>query len=136
MKNLGFYRNLNYPIQLGFKEVVGLFDIFQLIAVGNQGSGVDFALFDEVQDFGAVAAVYAAGFEGEVFAVHVGQGKGLGFVVEGHHGDDGIGPGAGPGQTEGVLWPATSSTTSAPPWSEFARVNASHSSGVHVSTSG
>ena len=70
--------------------------------MGDQRCGVDLALFDEPQDLVVVAAVDAAGFEGEVFAVHVGEGKGLGFVVEGHHGDDGVGPGAGPGQTEGV----------------------------------
>ena len=83
--------------------MVSILDILQLIAVGNQRGGIDLAGFNERKDFGAVAAVDAAGFEGQVFAVHLRQGQGLGFVVEGHHGDDGIGPGAFPGQPEGVL---------------------------------
>ena len=95
--------NLNNPVQLILKKVVSHLDILQLIAVGNQGCGIDFALFDQAEDLGAVAAVDAAGFEGQVLAVHIRQGQGLGLVVEGNHGDDGVGAGALPGQAESVL---------------------------------
>ena len=77
-KSIGLNRHLNHPIQFPLEHPVRLLDILQLIPVRNQRRGVDLALFDEPQDLGAVAAVHAAGFEGEVFAVHVGQGNGLG----------------------------------------------------------
>ena len=51
--------HLNNPIQLVFKEVISLFNILQLIAVGDQRGGIDFACFDEGKDLGAVAAVNA-----------------------------------------------------------------------------
>ena len=62
--SLWLNRNLNYPIQLIFKDVISFFDILQLKPVGDEGRGVDFALLDEGKDFGAVTAVYTAGFEG------------------------------------------------------------------------
>lgn len=102
---LGEQCNFNNPIQFIFKEVVSLLDICELIAVGNQRGGVDLALLDQAQNLRAVAAVYAAGFDGQVLAVHLRQWQSLGLVVEGHHGDDGVGPGAVPGQTESVLGP-------------------------------
>ena len=95
--------HLNDPIQLVFKDAVSFFNILQLVAVGDQRGGVDLSCFDEGENFGAVAAVHTAGFESQIFAVHIRQGKGLSFVIEGHHGDNGIGPGAFPGQAEGIL---------------------------------
>ena len=82
--------------------MVSILDILQLIAVGNQRGGIDLAGFNERKDFGAVAAVDAAGFEGQVFAIHIWQRQGLGFVVESHHGDNGIGSGAFPGQASAI----------------------------------
>ena len=79
---LWLYSHLNNPIQFVFKEVVSLFDILQLVAVGDQRGCVDFACFDEGKDLGAVAAIDTAGFEGQVFAVHFRQGQSLGFVKE------------------------------------------------------
>lgn len=57
MSPLWFYRNLNSSIQLILEDVVGFFDVFQLIAVGDQWGGIDFALFDQGEDFSTVAAV-------------------------------------------------------------------------------
>ena len=83
--------------------MVSLFNILQLIAVGDQRGGIDFACFYEGENLGAVTAVHAAGFKGQVLAVHLGQWKALGLVVEGHHRDDGIGASTLPGHAEGVL---------------------------------
>ena len=38
---LWLYCHLNHPIQLVFEEVISLFDILQLIAVGDQGFGIN-----------------------------------------------------------------------------------------------
>ena len=96
--------NLNNPIQLILKEVVSFFNILQLVAVGDQRGSIDLTCFNEGKNLSAVAAIDTAGFEGQIFAVHLRQGQGLGLVVESHHRDDGIGPGAFPGQAEGVLF--------------------------------
>ena len=95
--------------------MVSLLDIFQLETMGDQRGGIDLACFDEGENFGAVTAVDTASFEDQVLAVHFRQGQGLGLVVEGHHRDDGIGPGAFPGQTKGILCACHFRTTSAPP---------------------
>ena len=100
---LQLHSHLNNPIQLVLKDMVSFFDIFQLIAVGDQRGGINLACFDEGENFGAVAAVDAAGFEGQVFAVHIRQGQSLSLIIEGNHCNNGIGPGAFPGQTEGIL---------------------------------
>lgn len=71
--------------------------------MGDERGGVYFALFDEGEDFGTVAAIDSACFEGKVFAIHVGQGKKLGGVVEGYDSDGGVGAGALPCQAEGVF---------------------------------
>ena len=65
--------------------------------------GVYLAFFDQTEYLGAIAPVHATGLEGQVFSVHIGQGKHLGAVVESHHGDDGIGACTLPRQTEGVV---------------------------------
>ena len=57
------------------------------------------------KNLSAVAAVHPAGFEGEVFAVHIGQRQHLGPVVKGHHRDSGVGPGTLPGHPEAVVAP-------------------------------
>lgn len=41
------YYNLNNLIPLIFKDAVSLFDIFQLIAVGDQRGGVHLVCFDK-----------------------------------------------------------------------------------------
>ncbi len=57
------------------EKKIGIFrDIFQFESMGNQRCGIDPACFDEGEDFGAITAVHAAGFEGQVFAVHLRQG--------------------------------------------------------------
>ena len=57
-------RNLNNPIRLILKDSVGLVDMVEAEGVGDEWGCVDLALFDEFEDFCAVAAVYAAGLEG------------------------------------------------------------------------
>ena len=66
----------------------------------DQRLGVELALGDELERFFAVAAVDAAGFEGQILAVHIGEGKCLRIVVECHHRDDGIGARALPYKLE------------------------------------
>ena len=61
MSPLWFHRNLNNPIQLILKEVISLLNVLQLIAVGDQRGGIDFALFNQAEDLGAVAAVDTVG---------------------------------------------------------------------------
>lgn len=73
--------------------------------MSDEGCGVQLPLGNEGEDLPAAAAVHPAGLEGEVFAVHVGEGEDLRGIVQGHHGDDGVGPGAGPGQGKGALAP-------------------------------
>ena len=84
------WRNCNFdnPIQFVLEEVVSFLNIIQLITVGDQRGSIDLSCFDEGKNFGAVAAVHAAGFESQILAVHIRQGQGLCFVVEGHHRDN------------------------------------------------
>ena len=88
---------------LVFKQAVGFIDLAERVAVGDERRGVDFAFLDETQNLFAIAAVDAASLESEVFAVHVGQGQYLGFVVERHDRDDGIGTCTLPGKAERVV---------------------------------
>ena len=100
---LRFDCNLDNSIHLIFKEVVSLLNICQLIAVCDQRGGINFALFNQAENLCAVTSVDAAGFEGQILAVHIRQGQILGLIVEGHYGDDGVGAGALPCQVEGIL---------------------------------
>ena len=56
----------------------------------DQRLGVEFAIGNELQRLFAVAIVNAAGLEGQIFAVHIGEGKRLRLVVKRHHCDNGI----------------------------------------------
>ena len=89
-----------YAVFLVFEDVVGFLNAAEGEAVGDEWGGVDFALLDEAKHFLAVATVNAARLEGEVLAIHVGQGEHLWLVVEGHDGDDGVGACALPCQLE------------------------------------
>ena len=92
-----------YAVFFVFEDAVGFLDAAEGEAVGDEWGGVDFALLDEAKHFLAVAAVNAASLEGEVLAIHVGQGEHLWLVVEGYDGDDGVGACALPSQAERVL---------------------------------
>ena len=70
--------------------------------MGDQGRGVQFARLNQPENFGAVAAVHAAGFEGQILSIHLRKGERLGFVIQGYYRHDGVGPGALPGQGKGV----------------------------------
>ena len=84
------------------KEVVGGLDVPQGERVGDEGRGVQMSRLNEGEDFAAFAAVHAAGFERQVFPIHLGQGQHLRTVVQGHHRHHGVGTGALPGHTEGL----------------------------------
>ena len=92
-------------LQVVFKNVIGFFYLVQRETVGDERRGVDLPVGDETENLSAVAAVHAAGLEGQVFAVHVGKGKHLGTVVEGNNGHYGVGAGAFPSKAEGALCP-------------------------------
>lgn len=57
----------------------------------------------QTQDFGAVAAIHAAGLKGQIFAIHIGQRQHLRSVVQRNDGDDCVGARAFPCQPETVL---------------------------------
>ena len=48
---LGFNGYLDDPIQLILEDAVSRLDIFQLIAMGDQRGGIDFACFDKGKAF-------------------------------------------------------------------------------------
>ena len=89
-----------YAVFFVFEDAVGFLNVAEGEAVGDEWGGVDFALLDEAKHFLAVATVNAASLEGEVLAIHVGQGEHLWLVVEGYDGDDGVGACALPCQLE------------------------------------
>ena len=92
-------------LQVVFENVIGFFYLVQRETVGDERRGVDLPVGDETENLSAVAAVHAAGLEGQVLAVHVGKGEHLGTVVEGNNGHYGVGAGAFPSKAEGVLCP-------------------------------
>ena len=65
--------------------------------------GIELALSNEFQRFLAIATVNAAGLEGQILAVHIGQRQSLCLIVKRHHRDDGIRARALPRKLEGVL---------------------------------
>ena len=86
--------DLDHAVALVFKEFVCLVDLRERIGVRDQRLGVELAVGDEFQRLVAIAAVDAAGLEGQVLAVHFGQRQGLRSVVKCHHRDDGVRAGA------------------------------------------
>ena len=68
-------RHLEHPVQAVFKDAVAFFNVGKRAAVSNERRGIDLALFDQTQGFGAVAAIHPAGFENQVFAVLSGSGS-------------------------------------------------------------
>ena len=71
--NILNYRHFNHPIQFIFKYAVGLFNLTQWEAVRDEWRGVYSPLFNKVQNLFAIATVYAACLESEIFAVHIGK---------------------------------------------------------------
>ena len=69
--------------------------------MSDQQLCIKLAFGDQLQGFLAVAAIYAAGLEGEILAVHLRQGQGLGPVIKCHHCDHRIGTGTLPCELEG-----------------------------------
>ena len=101
-----YNRHLNHPVQFVFEDTVGFLDFAQREAVRDEGSGVDLADFNQTKHLLAVATIHTTGLEGEVLAIHIGQGKHLGLVVKGNHGYNSIGSGTLPSQAEGVISPS------------------------------
>ena len=71
--------------------------------MGDERCGVYPTLFNQAKDFPAIATVHATSLEDEVLAIHVWQRKHLWLVVEGHHGDNGIGSGTLPREAESAI---------------------------------
>ena len=69
----------------------------------NERRSVNLSLRYQPENFGTVATVYSACLEGEVLAVHVGQGKYLRTVIQSHNGHNGIRTSALPSQLEGII---------------------------------
>ena len=86
--NILIYRHLYHPILFIFKDAVGFLNFAQWETVRDEGCGVYPALFNQAEHLFAVAAVNAAGLEGEVFAIHIGKRKNLRLVIKGHHGNN------------------------------------------------
>ena len=99
---LWLHRHFDDPVPAVLKQLISYGDVRQGIGVGDEGGGVQPACGDEVQDLPAAAAVHTPGLEGQVLAVHIGQGENLRPVVQGHHRYHGVGPGALPGGGEGI----------------------------------
>jgi len=100
---LGFDGNFNHTVPAVLKEGIGFVDALECIGMGNERGSVDLPCRNQLQCFGTVAAIHAAGFEGEIFAIHLRQGQRLGTVVQGHHRHDGIGAGALSGHAESLI---------------------------------
>ena len=95
--------NLYHAVLAVFEQPIGFVDAFEREAVGDQWRCVDKALLYKMQYLGAVAAVDAARFEREVFAVHIWQRQHLRTVVQSHYGDNGIRAGTLPCKTERIV---------------------------------
>ena len=86
-----------------FKQGIGRVDLAEGEDVRDQRGGVQLARGDQPQDLGAVAAIHAAGLEGQVFAVHLGQGQHLRPVIQRDDGHDRVRPRALPRHAEALL---------------------------------
>ena len=79
------------------------------------------SLCDQPQCFLTIAAVYTAGLEGEVLAVHIRQRQCLSLVIKRTIVTIAFGLAHSHARRNVDSAPATSRTTSAPPWSLLAR---------------
>ena len=82
------HRDLNNSVAFIFKKLIRLVDLRQRIGVRDQRLGIELALGNELQRFLAVATVNAAGLEGQVLTLHIGQRQSLRLVVKRHNRDD------------------------------------------------
>ena len=82
---LWLHRHLYHPVQLILEQVIRLGDVGEFVAVRNQWRGVNLACLNQAQNLGAIAAVHAARFEGQILAVHLGQWQHLRLIVERHN---------------------------------------------------
>ena len=108
-------RYLDNAVQAILEEMVSLLDLVQRETVGDEGRGVDLAFRDKLKYLRAVATVYAAGATIVTMALGRAQRQASWKVSS---------------------LPATSMTTSAPPWALSFLTNASQSSGLVTRTSG
>ena len=100
---LRFHCHLNHSVQFVLEQVVSLGDVGKFVAVRNQWCGVNLARLDETQNLRTIAAVHAARFEGQILAVHIGQGQHLWLIVQRYNRHNRIRASALPRQAEGLL---------------------------------
>ena len=93
----------DHSVQAVLEDAVGFPDTVEREAVGDERRGVYPSFGYQAENFRTVASVHSAGLEGQVLAIHVGQGQHLRPVVQGHDGDHRIGAGALPGQAERIV---------------------------------
>ena len=70
-------RDLDDSVALIVKQFIRFIDLRERIGIRDQRLGIELALGNELQRFLAITAVNAAGLEGQIFAVHIGQRQGL-----------------------------------------------------------
>ena len=95
--------HLNHAVQFILEQVVRLLNVGEFVAMSNQWRGVNLARLDEAQNLRAIAAVHAARLEGQILAVHIGQGQRLWLIIQRHNRHNRIRASALPRQAEGIL---------------------------------
>ena len=116
--------------------MVRLGNVGEFVAVCNQWCGVNLAHLDEAQNLRAIAAVHAARLEGQILAVHLGQGQNLRFIIQRHNRHNRIRASALPRQAEGILCTRNLQHNISPSTLAFWRTVAMQSSDATTSTLG
>ena len=98
----GPHHHLEHAILLGLEKPVGLHHVRQRIGVGDQRLRIQLPGRDQTQDLPTAAGVHAAGLEGQILAVHLGQRQALALFVHSSHHHDAAGPGRLPRCLEGI----------------------------------
>ncbi len=65
------------------KVLIDLGDFIEGVFLIEQRRGIQLSFGDQLHQISILAGVYAAGFPGEVLAIHAGQGQNLIFLVHG-----------------------------------------------------
>ena len=66
------YRNLDHSVKFVFDYAIGFFNFVLWKTVCDEWGSINFALFYQVKIFGTIATIITAGFEREIFAIHIG----------------------------------------------------------------
>ena len=89
-------------VALALKQGVSRIDLLQGEDMRDERGSIDLAGGNQPQQRIAVTAIHTAGFEGQVFAVHIGQRKHLRGIIQRHNRDCCIRPGTFPRKAEAV----------------------------------